>query len=60
MNLPLPNLETPERRCSWKQPLRRMNGRCRTCSGLLQEEPMAIDLPFTQVWWPYTEEENAA
>lgn len=60
MMLPIPNLRLAVPRCACERPRRSVDGRCKLCGGQVLREPEPIALPFSETWWPYTEEENAA
>lgn len=45
------------RSCGCERPRPRMNGRCRSCGGVV-EWPVQDELPHGELWWAFTEEEN--
>lgn len=60
MMLPIPDLRVEVPRCGCARPRHSIDGRCKRCGGRAVPEPVPIALPFSETWWPYTDEENAA
>lgn len=60
MNLLFPHLADNRPSCTCKRPRHRLDGSCRTCGGDVPDDKVMSDVPFSEIWWPYSEAENAA
>lgn len=57
MRLPFVGLVEVVRECRCEVARTDVRGRCRRCGGR-PEHRREPDLPYREVWWPFSEEEN--